>query len=111
MKNNQHKEFSHHPLLCWDVASDAFFRRTNFKEIAEFKKAHQSNRWNFEIPDINERDFEAIVLTDPLEKILWGSSGFKTMTGYDVKFATGKQPSFLQGTDTDARVKSLVRSA
>lgn len=104
-------KISHHPLLCWDIASQAVYRRKHLYEITEFEKAHKHFKWNFDLPSMKERDFESIVLTDVNELIIWISPGFKSMTGYTRAFAIGRNPSFLQGKDTDKKAKQKIRSA
>lgn len=51
----------------------------------------------------------AVVITDPQQTILLASTGFERMTGYTVTFARGKKPKFLQGKDTEAEVRALIR--
>ena len=104
-------KISHHPLLCWDIASQAVYRRTNFYDITEFEKAHKHFKWNFDLPLMKERVFESIILTDVNERIIWTSPGFKSMTGYARAFAVGRKPGFLQGKDTDRTAKQKIRSA
>lgn len=104
-------KISHHPLLCWDIASQALYRSKNFYDITEFEKAYRRFKWNFELPSMKERIFDSIVLTDINERIVWTSPGFKSMTGYSQTFAIGKKPNFLQGKNTDENVKNKIRSA
>tara|TARA_B100000900_G_C20597804_1_gene724134 strand:+ start:2732 stop:3232 length:501 start_codon:yes stop_codon:yes gene_type:complete len=54
-------------------------------------------------------DYDALVLTDKSQKIVWVNDGFNDMTGYTKKFAIGKKPSFLQGEKTSEKVKKQLR--
>ena len=54
-------------------------------------------------------DYDALVLTDKSQKIVWVNDGFNDMTGYTKKFAIGKKPSFLQGDKTSVKVKKQLR--
>ena len=58
---------------------------------------------------INQEDYDALVLTDISQNILWVNDGFKNMTGYTKKFAIGKRPSFLQGEKTSTSIKKELR--
>ena len=58
---------------------------------------------------INQEDYDALVLTDTTQNILWVNDGFKNMTGYTKKFAIGKRPSFLQGEKTSTSIKKELR--
>ena len=60
---------------------------------------------------INQYDYDALVLTDISQNILWVNDGFKDMTGYTKKFAIGKKPSFLQGKKTSTIVKNQLRES
>ena len=57
---------------------------------------------------IFQKDYDALVLTDKNQKILWVSNGFKNMTGYSKTFAVGKRPSFLQGEKTSKSIKKQI---
>ena len=58
---------------------------------------------------IFQDDYDALVLTDISQNILWVNDGFKYMTGYTKKFAIGKKPSFLQGEKTSTIVKKQLK--
>ncbi len=60
---------------------------------------------------IYQYDYDALVLTDISQNILWVNDGFKNMTGYTKKFAIGKKPSFLQGEKTSTIVKKQLRES
>ena len=57
---------------------------------------------------IFQKDYDALVLTDKKQKIVWVSGGFSNMTGYSKTFAIGKKPSFLQGEKTSLSVKKQI---
>jgi PAS domain-containing protein len=58
---------------------------------------------------IFQKDYDALVLTDKKQKIVWVSGGFTNMTGYSKTFAIGKRPSFLQGEKTSTIVKKQLK--
>ena len=58
---------------------------------------------------MNQEDYDALVLTDTSQNIIWVNDGFKKMTGYTKKFAIGKKPNFLQGEKTSTIVKKQLR--
>lgn len=111
MRSKQIRKHKHHPLLSWDVASQAPFRQKGYFERLAFAEAHRTQQWQFPFPVIDSTGFEAIVLTDVDQRIVWASPGFRTMTGYTVKSALHRKPSFLQGRDTDLATRHAIRAA
>lgn len=53
-------------------------------------------------------DYEALIITDKNQKIIWVNDGFKPMTGYCKKYAIDKKPSFLQGELTSKETKDRI---
>ncbi len=99
------------PLLGWDVSIISSFDVTKKElDIQKIKVFAEKYKWKNDIDAIFlNNHFEAIVLTDYLEKILWVNEGFTKMTGYSKKFATNKQPSFLQGELTSKESRKEVK--
>ncbi|AFM06199.1 PAS domain-containing protein [Bernardetia litoralis DSM 6794] len=100
------------PLLSWDIAntrhSEVSKKEMDIQKIQAFAKKYN---WKNDIDAIFlKHHFEAIVLTDSLEKIMWVNEGFTKMTGYSKKFATNKHPSFLQGKMTSKEQKKELKS-
>lgn len=100
-----------HPLSCWDIASQSIFRKRNFFDLIQFKKLVTKYNWNLNYHEIATKDFQAIVVTDLEEQIIWTSRGFSSLTGYSSKFAIGKKPSFLQGRNSDGLMKEKIKKA
>ena len=102
------------PLLSWDIFSDFYFRTLELGEknieidmLNIFAKKYD---WKNDISKIiQNNDYEAIILTDHNQKIVWVNKGFSSMTGYSKNFAINKTPRFLQGTDTSIETKSRIR--
>lgn len=111
MRSRQYRKYRQHPLLCWDVASQAQFRQKGYFERLAFADAHRTQQWPFVFPIIDNADFDAIILTDAHERIVWASPGFRTMTGYTVKSALHRKPSFLQGRDSDPSIRHTIWEA
>lgn len=102
------------PLQSWDIYSQHFRRLLSGQRrqntINTFKEIAQKFQWENKIDELFEnRDFEALVLTDLKNEIQWVSEGFTEMTGYSKQFALNKTPKFLQGKDTDAAVIERIR--
>ena len=97
-----------HPLSCWDIAS---WRKRNFFDILQFKKLVAKYIWHLDENEIERRDFQAIIVTDIQERIIWTSRGFTSMTGYSAEFAVGRRPSFLKGRRTDPVIRQKIRKA
>jgi len=99
-----------HPLLSWDIISDRQVEQEMkaIKPLMDLKKRYQ---WNINMAALLKNEFDAIVVTDREEKIIWTSKGFELMTGYKRSFAKSKKPSFLQGINTDLKSKQRIREA
>lgn len=61
------------------------------------------------VSDYLNKGYDALVLTDTSQKILWVSDGFKKMTGYSKKHALGQTPKFLQGKKTSKDKRKKIR--
>lgn len=98
------------PLLSWDI-----FMENYQKRILEAKKNIEIQQVIFLAEkfswknDLNilfkENDYDAIVITDLSQRIIWLNEGFTKMTGYPKKFAINKTPEFLQGEKTSLETK------
>ena len=102
------------PLLSWDIYSQHHFKTLkNLKkerDINIVKLFSEKEKWHNDIDSIFEnQEFEAIIVTDLKQKILWVNSGFTEMTGYSKKFALNKTPRFLQGENTSSLTKQSIR--
>lgn len=102
------------PLLCFD-----FYAEHYHKLLKQFRKDADLLQLRSILKNgVVERDLEnliqletydALVVTDPLQNIVWVSDGFQEMTGYPRSFAMGKSPSFLQGPNTSKAVKKQIQ--
>lgn len=54
-------------------------------------------------------EYDALILTNTNQNILWVSDGFRNMTGYSKNYALGKTPVFLQGKETSLEVRKQIR--
>ena len=86
-------------LLSWDVFMDGFHdrmfdtrKKNEIKQIFHF--AGKFNWQNNLRTIFSENEYEAIVITDKRQKIIWGNDGFTSMTGYSKTFAINKTPKF-----------------
>jgi len=65
------------------------------------------------VNDINKafeiNDYEALIITDSNQNIIWVNNGFTQMTGYSKTFALNKTPRFLQGDKTSIYAKKRIR--
>jgi PAS domain S-box-containing protein len=102
------------PLISWDVFSESYFKHLNaskkaldLKKIKAFAKHYH---WKNDIDAIfDENDFEAIILTDKNQNIIWVNEGFTTMTGYAKKEVLKKTPGFLQGKKTSKKKTAEIK--
>ena len=101
------------PLASVDIHLENYqslvneFRRNN--DISHIKSI-LNDSWTTDLTKkVFQEDYDAIVLTNTNQKILWVSDGFRDMTGYSKKYAVGKRPSILQGQETSKSVKNQIR--
>ncbi len=102
------------PLKSWDIFSEHYGKR-----LLEIKKEHELNqiislskrfKWKNDFDKLlNENEYDAVIITDINQKIVWVNDGFSSMTGYSKTFATNKTPRFLQGEKTSNLVKKRIK--
>jgi PAS domain S-box-containing protein len=102
------------PLFSWDIFSQYHSQTIENlkveKDIRQVKSFAEKANWKNEIDTIfKNQDFEALIITDMDQKILWVNDGFKQMTGYSKTFALNKTPYFLQGVNTTVKSKKRFR--
>lgn len=101
------------PLKSWGLSS-TFFAPTDLLESRKKDKealillANQF-QWKTDLTEILSKPYEALVLTDAFQNIIWTNPGFFKMTGYSESYAVGKRPSFLQGLETSTETKLSIR--
>ena len=102
------------PLLSQDFYAQSYERRLEtFRLESEFtalKKWSEVNGWSAYLQSILEPGYDAMVLTDESQRILWVNKGFTKMTGYPCKDAVGQRPNFLQGPATSDLTRQSIRS-
>ncbi|RXG13908.1 PAS domain S-box-containing protein [Leeuwenhoekiella aestuarii] len=102
------------PLLSWDMCMQGRSKqleaaRRRMERDYMFKQAKKF-KWRNDIKQVfSETAYEALILTDAKQHILWVNDGFTTMTGYSKEFALHKKPAFLQGKLTTADSKENIR--
>jgi PAS domain S-box-containing protein len=102
------------PIISWDIFSQHNSKtleniKTN-SDIETVKAFAKEGEWKNEIDTIfKDQDFEALIITDATQKILWVNDGFTEMTGYSKSFAINKKPHFLQGSSTLPKTKKRIR--
>lgn len=102
------------PLLSWDVYSHSYtdalksIRREH--DIEQIRNFAQDYSWKNTVDAIFKNEtFEALVLTDIKQNIVWVNNGFTQMTGYSKKEVLNRTPYFLQGPKTSPVVKDRIR--
>lgn len=101
------------PLKSWGLSAE-FFTPTDLLEAREqdqekllcFAKQFQ---WKTDLTKILTASYEALVLTDVSQKVIWTNPGFFKMTGYSESYAIGKRPSFLQGAGTSTATRFSIK--
>lgn len=102
------------PLLSWEFFSEHRFNQLKelkrAQDIAKVKSLARLLNWENDINEIFDRnDFEAILVTDLHQKIVWVNDGFTEMTGYYKSDALNRTPVFLQGPKTSSEATSRFR--
>lgn len=102
------------PLLSWDLYMEGYNRQmTAATQRLEREKVFGfAEKYNWK-NDLNlafsENDYDALIITDLNQNIIWVNDGFSTMTGYSKSFAMNKTPKFLQGKETLEESKNRTR--
>ncbi|MDF0707756.1 PAS domain-containing protein [Flagellimonas okinawensis] len=93
------------PILSFDFYIENYHKLTlSLKKEVDLKALNSVLRIELDGKTkqiIEEEPYEAMVVTSPDRQIVWVNQGFAEMTGYDKKFALGKNPKFLQGEKTE----------
>ena len=103
-----------YPLMSWDFFMDNYHEKLeNARKGAELDQvlamAHKFG-WTNDIKALFlEHDYDALVVTDRAQNIIWVNEGFTQMTGYTKKFSLHKTPGFLQGPKTSNSTKQRIR--
>ena len=104
------------PLFSWDFSIESYHKRLDeTKREMDFAQvltlAKQFNWKNDLNLAFQQNDYEALIITDKNQKIIWVNDGFSTMTGYPKAFAINKTPRFLQGANTFPETKERIRKS
>lgn len=102
------------PLIAWD------FYQNNYKnQLQQIKKRLEieiintfSKKYNWTsniTKTLQSKDYEAIIITDKEQKIIWVNDGFTSMTGYSKTYALKKTPRFLQGRKTSEETRKRIK--
>jgi PAS domain S-box-containing protein len=101
------------PLLSFDIYLDHYHKlikaARSHSDILQLQESINTTLTTQIESTIKNEPYDAIVVTDVRQKIVWVSEGFYDMTGYSSSYAIGKQPSFLQGKDTKETTKQAIR--
>lgn len=101
------------PLKSWEVSSDFFLPTEPLnpleKDRTTLEFMESQFQWKTDLSEILMLPYDALIVTDALQTILWTNPGFSKMTGYQANYAIGKKPSFLQGDKTSKESKGLIK--
>lgn len=102
------------PLMSWDFHSiyisnqlqEAQRQQDILKVLCLAEKYH----WVSDVQSIFKKNpFEALLLTNSEQRIIWVNDGFTAMTGYLKKDVINKTPRILQGQKTSCVSKARIR--
>jgi PAS domain S-box-containing protein len=102
------------PVMSWDIYSEVnakhIFEAQRLRDIAKVEQLAAKFNWQNNMNLMFEKaNFEAIIVTDLEQKILWVNDGFSKMTGFTKAETLNKTPRFLQGAKTALRTKQSIR--
>lgn len=102
------------PLKSWDIFMNTFhenmastIKKIDLQQVLSF--AEQFNWKNNLEQAFHENDYEALIITDSNQNIIWVNKGFSSMTGYSKKEALNRTPRFLQGENTSKEQRKNIR--
>tara|TARA_B100001109_G_C18861229_1_gene474106 strand:- start:1757 stop:2278 length:522 start_codon:yes stop_codon:yes gene_type:complete len=102
------------PLMSWDIFMNSYAKRMkhlkNLNDLKELNSQIKNVSCKIDFSAIQHTEYDAIVLTDLNQKILWINKGFTNMTGYSRNFVIGKRPHILQGKNTTQKSKESFRT-
>lgn len=99
------------PTPSWGLAdwvNDTHGRNADLKDLEVLNKLAIQLNWSADIKNILKNNYDALVLTDVSQNIVWTNPGFQKMTGYNTEYAVGKTPRFLQGDETRTDTKFSI---
>lgn len=101
------------PLLSFDFYLESYHKLLRqFKKEGDLKRMRSLFGTNIDQNIqriVQTQDYDALVITDLNQTIVWVNDGFTEMTGYHKKYALGKRPSFLQGAKTSKMIKRQIK--
>ncbi|TBN04758.1 PAS domain-containing protein [Hyunsoonleella flava] len=102
------------PLTSWDIYSQGNIEKLQeaerLQDIRKVKSYAKKMNWDNDIDFIFEKEtFEAILITDLKQKIIWVNKGFTKMTGYLKREVLNKTPRVLQGSKTSDTSRSNIK--
>ncbi len=114
MRNSQVQSIKNWiPLYCWDVVAlqlcEMVSRSAKQKDWNILRNLQAKFDWNISLQAILTQPYDALILTNRSQEILWVNQGFSVMTGYPANFAIGKNPRFLQGDNTTTESKKRIK--
>ncbi|GAB1856575.1 hypothetical protein MHTCC0001_14100 [Flavobacteriaceae bacterium MHTCC 0001] len=103
------------PLMSWDVYSQGYLdnlrEAQKLQDVAKVKSYAEELSWQNDIDLIFEKAvYEAIIITDINQRIVWVNKGFSKMTGYTKAEVLNKTPRILQGDSTTAASRRNIRA-
>ena len=104
----------HMPILSWDFHSMYFNsqlqKAKRQQDILKIVHLAKKFHWQNDIQSIFKGNlFEALLLTNDQQHIVWVNDGFTDMTGYLKKDVINKTPRILQGQQTSNTSKARIR--
>jgi len=107
-------KFKAMPLMSWDIFMTDYHGRIaealKHVELTQVLSLAQKFNWKNNLEKaFEDNDYEALIITDKDQNIIWVNNGFTEMTGYPKTFALHKTPRFLQGEKTSKHTKSRIR--
>ncbi|MCH2193257.1 PAS domain-containing protein [Kordia sp.] len=102
------------PLISWDIFMENYHNTLQASkkkvELTQVTTLAKKYNWQNDLELVfSKHDYEALIITDINQNIIWVNEGFTNMTGYSQKYAINKTPRFLQGAQTSVETKNRIR--
>lgn len=103
------------PLLSWDIYSEYFYNTLKLlrkkQDISKLNAFQSKFNWDFQVEEtLFKNEYEALIITDRNQKIIWVNEGFKEMTGYSLTSIKNKSPKIFQGEKTSKEALHHIRT-
>ena len=96
------------PIRSWDLPGNGIHQFIS-SDRQKLEAYHRQYKWKLNLTQALEEEYDALILTNSRQEIVWANDGFTDMTGYSVHSIIGKKPGMLHGPNTSEESKQRIR--